>query len=178
MHYWVRPIKGVHFRFANFASHFIRVQIFQIDFPLILSASKYFRYISLSFYICRGQNKHFSMNSVRKTGRVELCQIFHPSNWCTDICKTIFVILKVQFHHEVGLVKQRYFELFSRHGLYFYPTKDRCLTRPTSTFLYICCNFGQIFCTTLIQFFSVQNMGHDQLKKCSKYHFVSLLDEK
>ena len=65
---------------------------------------------------------------------------------------------------------------FSQHGLYFYPTKDRCLTRPTSTFLYICCNFGQIFCTNLIQFFSVQNMGHDQLIKCSKYHLVSLLD--
>ena len=36
LHYGLRPIKGVHFRFANFASHFIRVQIFQIDFPLIL----------------------------------------------------------------------------------------------------------------------------------------------
>ena len=105
-------------------------------------------------------------------------QKFHPSNWCTDICKTIFVILKVQFHHEVGLVKQRYFELFSQHGLDFYPTKDRCSLRPTSTLLYICCNFGQIFCTNVIQFFSVQNMGHDQLKKCSKYHLVSLLDEK
>ena len=57
MHYCLRPIKGVHFGFANFASHFIRVQIFQIDFPLIISASKYFRQISLSFYICRGQNE-------------------------------------------------------------------------------------------------------------------------
>ena len=94
VHYWLRPIKGVHFRFANFASHFIRVQIFQIDFPLILSASKYFRYISLSFYICRGQNEHFSINSVRKKGRVELYQIFHPSNWCTDICKTQFATFK------------------------------------------------------------------------------------
>ena len=36
LHYWLRPIRGVHFGFANFASHFIRVQIFQIDFPLIL----------------------------------------------------------------------------------------------------------------------------------------------
>ena len=94
MHYWLRPIKGVHFGFANFASHFIRVQIFQIDFPLILSASKYFRYISLSFYICRGQNEHFSIKSVRKKGRVELYQIFHPSNWCTDICKTQFATFK------------------------------------------------------------------------------------
>ena len=97
-HYWLRSIKGGQFRLVNFASHFIRVQIFQIDFPLILSASKYFRYISLSFYICRGQNEHFSINSVRKTGRVELCQIFHPSNWCTDICKTPIPTFKPQFH--------------------------------------------------------------------------------
>ena len=61
-----RPIKGGQFRLVNFASQFICVQIFQIDFPLILSVSKYFRWISLSFSICRGQNKHFSMNYVRK----------------------------------------------------------------------------------------------------------------
>ena len=43
VHYRLRPIKGGQFRLVNFASHFIRVQIFQIDFLLILSASKYFR---------------------------------------------------------------------------------------------------------------------------------------
>ena len=43
VHYRLSSIKGVPFRFANFASHFISVQIFQIDFPLILSAYKYFR---------------------------------------------------------------------------------------------------------------------------------------
>ena len=36
LHYWLRSIKGGQFRLVNFASHFIRVQIFQIDFPLIL----------------------------------------------------------------------------------------------------------------------------------------------
>ena len=35
--YRLSSVKGVRFRIANFASHFIRVQIFQIDFPLILS---------------------------------------------------------------------------------------------------------------------------------------------
>ena len=55
MHYGKVSMGGVTFRILNFASHFIRVQIFQIDFPLIISASKYFRQISLSFYICRGQ---------------------------------------------------------------------------------------------------------------------------
>ena len=67
---------------------------------------------------------------------------------------------------------------FSRHGQYFHPTKDQPRTRPSSTFLYICCNFGQIFCTNVIHFFSVQNMGHNQLQKCSKYHLVSFLNEK
>ena len=107
-----------------------------------------------------------------------MLQIFDPSDWCTDICKTIFAFFKPQFHHEVGLVQHRYFELFSRHGQYFHPTKDQPRTRPSSTFLYICYNFRQIFCTNVIQFFSVENMGHNQLQKCTKYHLVSLLNEK
>jgi len=59
MHYWLRPIEGVQFRFDNFGSHFIRVQIFQIDFStllLILSASKYFR------LILEGPNEHVSIS--------------------------------------------------------------------------------------------------------------------
>ena len=114
-------------------------------------------------------------------GRVEpswVLQIFDPSDWCTYICKTIFAFFKPQFHHEDGLIQHRYFELFSRHGQYFHPTKDQPRTRPSSTFLYICCNFGQIFCTNVIQFFYVENIGHNQLKKWSKYHLVSLLNEK
>ena len=67
---------------------------------------------------------------------------------------------------------------FSRHGQYFHPTKDQPRTRPCSTFLYICCNFTQIFCTNVIQLFSVENMGNNQLKKCTEYHLVSLLNEK
>ena len=38
--------------------------------------------------------------------------IFDGSNLCTDICKTIFVILEVNFHNEGGLSKSRYFQLF------------------------------------------------------------------
>ena len=43
MHYRARAIKEGRFRFANLASHFICIQIFQIDLPPILSTSKYFR---------------------------------------------------------------------------------------------------------------------------------------
>ena len=59
LHYWLRPIEGVQFRFDNFGSHFIRVQIFQIDFStllLILSAFKYFR------LILKRPNEHFSIS--------------------------------------------------------------------------------------------------------------------
>ena len=59
LHYWLRPIESVQFRFDILGSHFIRVQIFQIDFlltPSILSASKYFR------YSCRWQNELFSVS--------------------------------------------------------------------------------------------------------------------
>ena len=34
MHYRLRPIKEVQFGFAHFVSHCIRVQIFQVDFPI------------------------------------------------------------------------------------------------------------------------------------------------
>ena len=60
MHYWLRPIDRGQFRFFNFGSHFIRIQIFQIYFstlPLILSASKYFR------LILKRPNEHFSISS-------------------------------------------------------------------------------------------------------------------
>ena len=56
LHYRLRPIKRGQFRFSNFASHFISVQIFQINFstlPPILSVSKYFR------YVLRTRNEHF-----------------------------------------------------------------------------------------------------------------------
>ena len=38
--------------------------------------------------------------------------IVDASNLCTDICKTIFVILELQFRHERGLSKTPYLELF------------------------------------------------------------------
>ena len=109
------------------------------------------------------------MNSVKYFTQVTGAQIFAKHN---------FQPSNLNFTMKSGSVSNAILSFFSQHGLYFYPTKDRCLLSPTSTFLYICCNFGQIFCTNLIQFFLVQNMGHDKLKKCSKYHLVSLLDEK
>ena len=68
MHYGKVSMGGATFRILNFASHFICVQIFQIDFPLIISVSKYFRQISLSFYICRGQNEQTAISQIYLLG--------------------------------------------------------------------------------------------------------------
>ena len=67
---------------------------------------------------------------------------------------------------------------FSRHDLYFHSKQDCRSTRLYSPFFYIYCYFGQIFCTEVIQFFSVENLGHKELKKSSKYKLVDFLDEK
>ena len=45
-------------------------------------------------------------------------------------------------------------------------------------FLHLFGQFGQIFYTKVIQFFSVENLGHKELKKSSKYKLVDFLDEK
>ena len=48
--------------------------------------------------------------------------------------------------------------------------------------LHLFCTFavilGKFSAPTSSNFFSVENMGHNQLKKCRKYHLVSLLNEK
>ena len=65
--------------------------------PLILSAFNHFIQISPSFDLHPNISDRFpsqfifvgdKINTSQSTGRVELCQIFHPNNWCTDICKT------------------------------------------------------------------------------------------
>ena len=109
----------------------------EVVFPLMKQLARYGNGKYFRFYICRGQNEHFSMNSVRKTGRVELCQIFHPSNWCTDICKTIFVILKVQFHHEDSLRRRRYFELFFFWWFILLPQKKSAPSWPIFTLFWL-----------------------------------------
>ena len=48
VHYRLRPIKEVQFGFAHFVSHFIRVQIFQINFstlPRVVKCHGYGGYI-------------------------------------------------------------------------------------------------------------------------------------
>ena len=119
---------------------------------LILSASKYFSMISLSFYICRG---------------------------CTDICKTIFVILEVQFHHEGCLSGSRYFELLFSGWSIFLPCKNSAssdtLFKLFWTFTLILAKLSNKKCD---EKFLVQNLGRNHLKKCNYFCLVGLLNEK
>ena len=197
MHYRLRPIESVQFRFDNLGSHFIRVQIYQIDFlltPSILSAFKYFR------YSCRGQNELFSISlsiilyynilyynkfsttEEIKRGRVELCLVllkFDPSNWCTDICKTIFVILEVQFHHERGLIQRRYFEVFTSGRSKFSPCqKSASNEAPFKLFLTFDVIFAKFAFWKIYEIFWLQNMGHNGLTKCKISFFEGLINEK
>ena len=96
-----------------------------------------------------------------------MLEIFDPSDWCIGICKTIFAFFKPQFHF-----------FFSARSLFSSYKRSAPNETDFNFFLYICCNFGQIFCTNVIHFFSVENMGHNQLKKCTKCHLVSLFNEK
>ena len=88
--------------------------------------------------------------------------------------QSTILTFKLKFYLEDGLVKLRYFEFFSWPGLYFHPTKDRCSTRPSSPFF----TFVLILVIFAAQFFSVDNLGHKELKKSSKYELVIFLDEK
>ena len=83
-------------------------------------------------YLHRSQTKN-----IRKKGRVEFCQIFHPKILVHNYLQSTILTFKLKFYLEDGLVKLRYFEFFSWPGLYFHPTKDRCSTRPYSHFIRI-----------------------------------------
>ena len=74
------------------------------------------------------------LQNIRKKGRVEFCQIFHPRNGCTDICKTQFSTLNLNFTLKSVSLSNAILSFFSRHGPYFHPTKDRCSTSPSSPF--------------------------------------------
>ena len=84
------------------------------------------------------------MNSIKYFTQVTDAQIFAKHN--LQLSNLNFTMKPASFNIAI-------LSFFSRHGLYFHPTKDRPRMRPASTFLYFCCNFGQIFCTKVIQFF-------------------------
>ena len=66
--------------------------------------------------------------------------------------KRIVQPLNLYFTMKTVSLSNAILSFFSWHSLYFHPENDRCSTRPSSPFFFIYCNFGQIFCTEVIQF--------------------------
>ena len=105
--------------------------------------------------------------------------IFDARNLCTDICKTIFVILEVQFHHEGGLSETRYFELFFSTWSIFLPyQKSASAEAPFNLFWTLTMILAIFAFWKSHEIFLVQNLGHNLHKKCKIVRFASSLSEK
>ena len=96
-----------------------------------------------------------------------------------NICKEIFVILEVQFHHEGGLSETCYLELFFSAWSIFSPCQKSASTGApfnlfwTLTVILTIFAFWKIYKRSL-----VQNLGHYHLKKCKISCLGGLLKEK
>ena len=105
--------------------------------------------------------------------------IFDARNLCTDICKTIFVILEVQFHHERGLSETFYFELFfstwSRLSPY---QKSASAEAPFNLFWTLTMILAIFAFWKSYEIVLVQNLGHNLHKKCKIVRFGNSLSEK
>ena len=113
------------------------------NLPLILSASKYFRYIfrlSASFYqhpnipdtFLGDEMYNSSLELGRKRVELNVCESFKyfTKELLRKYSEKIFVILKVRFHHEGGLSESRYFELFFSTRYEAPPHKKSAFTEP------------------------------------------------
>ena len=122
-HYRLRLIESVHQRFLEFASHFICLQIFQIDFSaeyLILSASKYSRY---NFW---GRNAQFFIGTRQEKGQVECLwefQIFSPEIIAQIFEEKIFVFFKSPISPWRGPQSKSLFWAFFLNSLWSPSTK-------------------------------------------------------
>ena len=83
--------------------------------------------------------------------------IFDAINLCTDICKKIFVIIEVQFHHKRGLRQRRYLELFFSTCSIFSPCQKSALSEApfnllgTKTMILAIFVFWKTYQTFLVQ---------------------------
>ena len=63
----------------------------------------------------------------------QIFQISTLENPVKIFAKQYLFFLEVQFHHEGGLSRSRYLELFSQDDLYFHHAENQPLLRPPST---------------------------------------------
>ena len=93
-----------------------------------------------------------SLQNVRKKGTSWILSNISPKKRVHRYLQNTIFNFKLKFHLEVGLVEQRYFELFFSAWSIFSSYKRSLLNEPDFTLFYICCNFGHICCTEIIHF--------------------------
>ena len=92
--------------------------------------------------------------------------IFEASKLRKGFCKTIFVFLEVQFHHEGGLSESRYFELFSS-GRPIFSTcqKSASAEAPFNLLWTLAIILAKLTFQKYDENHLVQNLGRDHPKK-------------
>ena len=93
------------------------------------------------------------MQNVRKKGTSWILSNISPKKRVHRYLQNTIFNFKLKFHLEVGLLEQRYFELFFSAWSISSSYKRSLLNEPDFTLFYICCNFGHICCTEVIHFF-------------------------
>ena len=92
---------------------------------------------------------------------------------------SIFFILEVQFHHEGGLSESRYFELFFSAWSIFLSCKKSAFTEPPfKLFWTLALILAKLVFKKCGEYFLVQNLGHNHLKKCKISCLVGFIEWK
>ena len=93
-----------------------------------------------------------SLQNVRKKGTSWILSNISPKKRVHRYLQNTIFNFKLKFHLEVGLVEQRYFELFFSAWSIFSSYKRSLLNEAVFNLFYSSCNFGQNFCPDVIQY--------------------------
>ena len=95
----------------------------------------------------------FHCKMKEKKGRDVFFQIVYPRNWCADICNADFLPSNLNFILKTVLLSNAILSFFLGMVYIFILQKIIAQRGRIHPFFYICCDFSQIFCTEVIQFF-------------------------
>ena len=119
-----------------------------------------------------------SLQNIRKKGTSWILSNISPKKRVHRYLQNTIFNFKLKFHLEVGLVEQRYFELFFSAWSIFSSYKRLLLNEPDFTLFYICFNFGHICCTEVIHFFLWKIWDIRNSKRAANMNCCFFLDEK
>ena len=91
---------------------------------------------------------------------------FTQKNWRADICKTQFLPSNLNFTLKTVLLSNAILSFFFLAWSLFSSFKRSLLNEAVFNLFYIFCNFGPIFCTKVILFFSGPSLYFHPTKDC------------